>query len=206
MMKKMMNSMIEGMPVKEREEMMLKMMPMMMKKINPKICAKNMAETLGSEISLYALINFIIKAINEDEIKEGVKNKFSGMKDKMPDMMSIMMPFMKKFMSGMMPKMMSFMMPMMSEMMGGKGMDGCSMKDKMLEDPEMKEKMSKCMRNMCPSCTETMYPAIPDEERKEFALQMIYNISKAGSSSLNSDELLEFRSNATSKINEAINI
>ena len=205
MMKKMMNAMIEGMPVEEREDLMLKMMPLMMKKVDPKICATNMAVTIGSQISLYALVDFIIKAVNDDVLKGELKDKFSGIKDKMPEMMSMMMPFMQKFMAGMMPKMMSFMMPMMMEMMSGKGMDGCSMKDKMLENPEMKEKMSMCMRNMCPSCTETMYPAIPEEERKEFALQMIYNIAIAGSNGLNSEELSKFQLNATDKINEAIN-
>jgi len=202
MMNKMMNSMIKGMSVEEREEMMLKMMPIMMKKVDPKICAKNMAVTIGSEITLYSLVDFIIKIINEDELKSSLKGKLEDMKTKMPDMMHMMMPFMRNFMSGMMPKMMSFMMPMMSDMMCGDNDKDCSMMDRMFENPERREKMSQCMRKMMPKCVESIAPSIPKEERMDFALLMIQLFSKEAKRELSEDEKAAFISSATNTIKE----
>ena len=201
MMNSMMNSMIKGMSIVEREEMMLKMMPEMMKKADLKIMIPNMLKKVGEMITLYNVYDLINKIVRDAELKEGLADKFKNMKDKMPAMMSKMMPVMMSMMKNFMPKMMSFMMPMMSEMMSLCKSDGGSM---MKESPEMKEIMAECMQNMCPNCVEVVYPSISREERTPFALNMIQSISKQGSLDMVESEKEEFKKQAQEKVNDGV--
>jgi hypothetical protein len=189
------------MSVEQREEMMLQMMPEMMKKVNPKIMMPNMLETFGKMITLYNVYILISKGIKDEELKEGLSDKLKGMKDKMPDMMPMMMPLMMSMMKNFMSKMMPMMMTMMPEMMKSRmGKDG----EMMCSSPEMKEKMSECMQNMCPHCVENIYPAIPKEKRYDFALKMIQTISKQGTSDLPENEKEDFQKRAFDEVVEGI--
>lgn len=194
-----MNSMIRSMPIEDREEMMMKMMPEMMKKADLKIMTPNMLKRLGEMVTLVNVYDLVRKIVEDEELKNSLAVKLKNMKDKMPAMMSMMMPMMINFM----PKMMSFMMPMMSEMMSLCKSDGGSM---MKKSPEMKETMAECMQNMCPNCVEVVYPSISREERAPFALNMIHSISKQGSLDMVESEKEEFKKRALEKVTNGISI
>jgi hypothetical protein len=181
--------------------MMLKMMPEMMKKVDPKIMMPNMMETLGKMITLYNVYLLISKGAKDEELKEALSEKLKGMKDKMPDMMPMMMPLMMSMMQKVMGNMMPMMMSMMPEMM-----KSCMSEDggMMCNNPEMKEKMSECMQNMMPHCVENMYPAIPKEKRKDFALRMIQTISKHGTLEMPENEKESFQKKAFDEVVEGI--
>lgn len=197
MMNNMMNSMIRSMSVEDREEIMMKMMPEMMKTVDVKILTLNMLKQWGGMITLYNVYDFVFKIVKDEELKNNLAEKFKNMKDKMPAMMSMMMPMKKNFM----PKMMSFMMPMMSEMMSLCKPDGGDM---MKGHPEIKEKMAECMQDMCPNCVEYMYPSIPGEKRAPFALNMIQSISKQGSLDMAESEKEEFKKQALDKVYDGV--
>jgi hypothetical protein len=192
-----MNSMIRSMPIEDREEMMMKMMPEMMKKADLKIMTPNMLKRLGEMVTLVNVYDFVYKIVKDEELKNNLAEIFKNLKDKMPAMMSMMMPMMKNFM----PKMMSFMMPMMSEMMSLCKPDGGDM---MKGHPEIKEKMAECMQDMCPNCVEYMYPSIPGEKRAPFALNMIHSISKQGSLDMAESEKEEFKKQALDKVCDGV--
>ena len=192
-----MNSMIRSMPIEDREEMMMKMMPEMMKRADLKIMTPNMLKRLGEMVTLVNVYDLVRKIVKDEELKNSLAVKLKNMKDKMPVMMSMMMPTMINFM----PKMMSFMMPMMSEMMSLCKSDGGSM---MKKSPEMKETMAECMQNMCPNCVEVVYPSISREERAPFALNMIQSISNQGSLDMVESEKEEFIKQALEKVNDGV--
>lgn len=200
-MNKMMNSMIKGMSVEEREKMMLTMMPEMMKKVDPKIMMPIMLKKVGEMITLYSVYDLINKILKDEALKKGLGEKLKTMKDKMPAMMSKMGPMMMPMIKNFMPKMMSFMMPMMSGMMSScKPGEGGMMKN----NPEMKEKMAECMQNMCPNCVESMYPSIPEEKRAPFALSMIQTISKQGSLDLEKNKKEDFKKQALKQVKDGV--
>lgn len=166
----MMNAMIRNMSVEEREEMMLQMMPEMMKRVDVKIMLPNTLKTLGKMISLYGVYELISKLLNEKELIRKLSDKLKELKEKMPDMMQKMMPMMKPFMKKFMPKMMGNMMPMMSGMMKEMNKDGdCMMIDMIDEKPEMKERMSEMMFENCPRMAGKV---IPEEKGEEFIEKM----------------------------------
>ena len=202
-MNKMMNSMIKGMSIEEREKMMLTMMPEMMKKVDLKIMIPKMLKKVGGMISLYNVYDLIYKIVKDEELTKGLAEKFKNLKEKMPAMMSRMMPMMMPMMKNFMPKMMSFMMPMMSEMMTSFKSEGGGM---MKSNPELKEKMAECMQDMCPNCVDSMYPSIPKEKRTPFALNMIQSIAKQGSLDMVENEKEEFKKEALEKVNIGVTI
>ena len=166
MMNSMMNAMIRGMTIEEREKMMLQMMPEMMTKANINILMANMMREMGKTITLYGVYSLIAKIVTDPVLKEKFGNMLKSMKEKMPEMMPMMMPIMKE----MMPKIMSGMMPMMSGMV--KEMtekDACIMADMVDDNPEMKKMMGEMMFAMC---HEMAGKVIPEEKGKEFVKQM----------------------------------
>ncbi len=189
----MMNSMIRRLTIEQREEMMMEMMPEMLKRADLKILTPNMLKQLGGMVSLTSVYDLAYKIVKDEELKNSLAGVLKKMKNKMPAMMSMMMPVMINFM----PKMMSFMMPMMSEMMALCKSDGL-----MKKSPEMEETMAECMQNMCPNCVEVVYPSISREDRAPFALNMIQSISMQGSLEMGESEKEEFKKQAREKINE----
>jgi predicted house-cleaning noncanonical NTP pyrophosphatase (MazG superfamily) len=170
MMNKMMNSMISQMSVKEREEMMLQMMPEMMKKADVKIMIPNMLATFGKIITLYGLYDVISKMLKDNELAQLLKAKLivikESMTSKMPDMMGMMLPLMQNIM----PKMMGFMEPMMLSMrMEMKKTGRCIMTDMVEKNDKMKTHMGDMMFDMCPQMAGKV---IPKEKGTEFIEKM----------------------------------
>lgn len=169
-MVKMMKTMIKQMSVEEREEMMLQMMPEMMKKVDFKIMMPNMLETIGKMITLYSVYDAISRLFKDKELTELLKQKLNKLKDglmsKMPDMMGMMIPLRQNFM----PKMMGFMMPMMKGMRREMKKTGkCMMTDMVENDEDMKTHMGEMMFDMCPQMAGKI---IPKEKGAEFIEKM----------------------------------
>jgi hypothetical protein len=183
------------MSIEDREEMMMEMMPEMMKRADLEILTPNMLKQLGGMVSLTNVYDLVYKIVKDEELKNSLAGVLKKMKDKMPAMMSMMMPVMINFM----PKMMSFMMPMMSEMMSL-----CKSDSMMKKSPEMAETMAEGMQNMCPNCVEVVYPSISREERAPFALNMIQSISNQGSLDMVDSEKEEFIKQALEKVNNGV--
>lgn len=198
-----MKSMIKNMSIEEREAMMLKMMPEMMKQADLKILFPNMLTTVGKSISLFGVYDCIIRILNNKKISTAVSDKVKELFSSMPTIMSNMMPLVGDMMKGFMPKMMPFMMPMMSEMMTSrKGemtvmMESCK--------PEMKKQMAGCMQKMMPHCVDQIFPAIPSNEKFEFALSMIQTFTEKGSEDLEEADKDRFTNKAIEKIKTTTN-
>ena len=91
MMNSMMNAMIRNMSVKEREEMMLQMMPEMMKKADINTLMGNMTREMSKIITLYGVYSLLANIVKDDELKDELGKIQTGMKEKMPEMMPMMM-------------------------------------------------------------------------------------------------------------------
>jgi hypothetical protein len=190
MMGKMMDAMICSMKPEEKQKMMLKMMPIMMKEMNVRKMMPNMMTEMGKIITAYGVYGFLALVLKDEELKQLFADMMKKMIGKMPEMMAMMAPMMVE----MMPKMMNVMMPMMSEMMQVMAEKMPDAMPKMLENnPEMKEKMPEMMAKMCPYCAENMYPIIPKEKRTDFVLNMISTISRQGSVDMSSEERKNFQ-------------
>ena len=174
MMNAMMHAMIRNMSVDERENMMLEMMPEMMKQAELKPLMRNSLEIMGSAMSLYTVYRFIETAAKDRELREIVAGGLKGMMSKMQQMMPEMMPMMMPVMKSVMPKMMSFMMPMMSGMMSdmARNEEDCIMLDMVDENPEMQEHMGGMMFDMCPKMAGKVMP-------KENSVEFVNRMEKA---------------------------
>ncbi len=123
MMDAMMNGMIKASPPDEREELMLKMMPEMMKGIDITRLMPDMLKEVGQLITLFSVYTFLSKALKDEELKGILKEGLDKMKNKMPEMMEMMQPMIQPLMEKKMESMpaimefMSPMMPMMNDMM-----------------------------------------------------------------------------------------
>jgi flagellar motor component MotA len=74
LMNNMMKGMISALSVEEREEMMLKMMPAMMKGVDMAELAPKMAPTMGRQITLTGLVLLLLRASEDEELGEKLKN------------------------------------------------------------------------------------------------------------------------------------
>ncbi len=161
----MMNAMIRDMTVEEREEMMLQLMPGMMKKADINILLANMLEEIGKIITLYSVYSLLATVLKDPLLKEKFGNMLKSMRDKMPKMMPMMMPMMKELM----PKIMSGMMPMMS----GRAKEMGEICECVIADiggnSEMKKTMGDMMYAMCPDMAGKV---IAEEKAIEFVKKM----------------------------------
>lgn len=189
LMDRMMDRMIENMSVEEREEMMLKMMPIMMEDVDINKMVPDMMTTMGSMITLTGIGVFISKALNDDELKKEVGDVANTLRERMPELPEIMqdmMPMMMSMMSelgvmdGMMNamgNMMPMMMPMMREMMPTMMMD--RMPEVMAKHENVRQIMPEMMTEIMPHCVDTMTPTLPQEERIAFLLQLAEKMGRA---------------------------
>ena len=162
LMGNMMDSMINNMSPEEKEKMMLKMMPEMMKKADINILTANILEEMGKIITLYGVYSLIATIVKDPLLKEKFGDMLKSMKNKMTEMMTEMMPMMMPMMKELMPKIMSGMIPMMSGMVKEMTeMCECVMAD-MEDNFEMKKTMGEMMFAMCP---EMAGKIIPEEKR-----------------------------------------
>jgi hypothetical protein len=194
MMDAMMNGMIKAFPPDEREELMLKMMPEMMKGIDIKRVMPDMLKEMGQRITLFSVYVFLSKALKDEELKEIFKGALKKMRDKMPEMMQMMQPLMQPLMEEkMMPAMLEFMspmVPMMKDMMPA--MLEKSMIPKLKEKPDMKENMLGMMQTMFSHCSVNMVPLIDKEDRIDFIKKFMGSLAHTAGSEMSTQEKNRF--------------
>jgi hypothetical protein len=194
MMDAMMNGMIKALPPDEREELMLKMMPEMMKGIDITRLMPDMLKEVGQLTSLFSVYVFLSKAFKDEELKGILKEALNKMKEKMPEMMKMMQPLMQPLMEEkMMPAMMDFMSPMaplMKEMMPA--MLEKSMIPKLKEKPDMKENMLGMMQTMFSHCSVNMVPLIDKEDRIDFVKKFFGTLAHSAGSEMSDTEKNRF--------------
>jgi hypothetical protein len=194
MMDAMMNGMIKALPPDEREELMLKMMPEMMKGIEVTRIMPDMLKEVGQLTTLFSVYIFLSKALKDEELKGILREALKKMKDKMPEMMKMMQPLMQPLMEEkMMPAMMDFMSPMaplMKEMMPA--MLEKSMIPKLKEKPDMKENMLGMMQIMFSHCSINMVPLMNKEDRIDFVKKFFGTLAHSAGSEMSDTEKNRF--------------
>ncbi len=190
LMDRMMDSMIKDMSVEEKEELMLKMMPIMTERIDINKMMPDMMTAMGRLITVTGIVVFISKALNDDELKGELGDLLNNLREKMPelaemthDAMPIIMSLMSEtgMMDGMMNamgKMMPVMMPMMREI--APMMMKEKMPEVMAEHENVREMMSDMMMNdVIPHCVDTMLPMFAPEKNTEFLSQLAEILGRA---------------------------
>lgn len=190
-MDKMMDRMIINMSVAEKEELMMKMMPIMMAGVDINTMMPIMLKDVGSIITLTGIYTFLHKALNDEELKQEFSEIVASLREKMPelaammqDMMPIMMSIMTEtgIMDGMMnvmENMMPVMMPMMREMMPT--MMNERMPKIMAQHKNVNELMPDMMIDIMPDCIEMIAPEIEQEKRATFLSRLAEKMERAGS-------------------------
>ena len=205
MMDSMMKGMIKAMPVEEREELMLKLMPDMMKQVEMVPMMKNMKKELTGRISLLSIIEFVQTLAKDEALKGRLKETLGDFKKMMPAMMEMMHPMMMPMMSSFMPKMMSFMPTMMPNM---KEMMPQMMEETMIpmikEKPEMKAHMLGMMQTMFPHCAANMFPLIEKDDRVEFVQRLYGIMAKSASIEMDVEEKDIFQKQSTGAVKDAL--
>jgi hypothetical protein len=112
-MNSMMEDMIKGLPVEEREALLLKMMPEMMKQADMTQLAPNMLKEAAGVVNLLLLYDIIRSGLEDEDLRLSAKEVLVRLHESMPAMMEMMQPMMTSMMSAVMPKMMGFMAVMM---------------------------------------------------------------------------------------------
>jgi hypothetical protein len=187
----MMDRMIYNMSVEEKEEMMLKMMPIMMEDVDINEMMPDMLAEIGRLLTVTGIVVFISTALNDEELKGEVSELLVTVKEKLPeladtvqDKMPAMMSLMTEtgLMDGLldtMGKLMPFAMPMMREMAP------IMMKDKM---PDMMEKhdsvrqlMPEMMMDIIPDCVEMLPNYTDPQEQSEFLDELAEKMERAES-------------------------
>lgn len=194
MMDAMMNSMIKALPPDKREELMLKMMPEMMKGIDITRVMPDMLKEVGQLTTLFSVYVFLSKALKDEELKGILKEGLKKMKEKMPEMMKMMQPLMQPLMEEkIMPAMLEFMspmMPMMKDMMPA--MLEKSMIPKLKEKPEIEENMLAMMQTMFSHCSINMVPLIEKEDRIDFIKKLFGSLAHSAGSEMSAQEKNSF--------------
>ena len=210
MMDAMMNGMIKALPPDEREELMLKMMPEMMKGIDFTRLMPDMLKEMGQLTSLFSIYSFLSKALKDEELKGILKEALVKMRDKMPEMMKMMHPLMQPLMQPLMeeklmPAMLEFMspmMPMMKDMMPA--MMEKSMIPKLKDKPDVKENMLGMMQTMFSHCSVNMVPLIEKEDRIEFIKKFFGTLAHSAVPEMSTQEKDSFIDESIQIIKESI--
>ena len=206
MMDAMMNSMIKAFPPDKREELMLKMMPEMMKGMDITRVMPDMLKEVGQRITLFSVYVSFSKALKDEELKEILKGALKKMKDKMPEMMQMMQPLMQPLMEEkMMPVMLEFMspmVPMMKDMMPA--MLEKSMIPKLQEKPDIKENMLGMMQTMFSHCSVNMVPLMDKEDRIDFVKKFFGTLAHSAGSEMSATEKNRFIDESIQIMKESI--
>ncbi len=206
MMNGMMEAMINSFTPEEREELMLQMMPAMMKGVDVDQMMENMIVTMSKRYTFNGAITFVKDMLKQvsfydagsllvilGNAKAGLMESMGGMQNMMksmvPKMMKVMMPVMEKVMPKMMG-MMSSMMPMMAEHMP------VMMNETMIpmfeKKPEVKKNMLSMMQTVFPHCAENMFPLIDKEDRVEFINKLYGIMAKSAAGEMSVEEKKAF--------------
>lgn len=162
MMNKMMQSMIRNMTIEQKQELLHKMMPKMMKETDPQILIPNILKETGKIISVYSIYELIYKFFQDKELKSSFTSNIKKAKDKfkvhLPAFFAIVKPIAMKVT----PKAMSLFKPMMPGMM-------TIMEDESLikeVSPNVKKEMANCMSSVMPVWLNSLYPLIDHDKKK----------------------------------------
>ena len=171
LMDRTMNSIIGGMSIEKKQEMMLKMMPMMMEEVNMAETMVRMVPLMADQVSLLDVFNVlkkllpsILKGVNSmAELMNRWDEIFPKLVRKIPELMQKMMPVMEL----MMPRAMARVMPVMLTDQNMERMEDCveRMLPKMMEDENLREIMPEMMVRIIPHCLENMLPHLSEEKR-----------------------------------------
>jgi hypothetical protein len=178
LMDKIMESMVGQLSIEKKQEMMLKMMPMMMQDVNMAETMLRMIPTMVDNISLLDIFNMlkklfpnILKGMNSiTEFIAEMDVLAPKMIQKMPQHMEKMMPIMQVLI----PLMMGKVMPIMMTDKNLDIMEQCPnlLLPKMLDNKNVREHMPKMMIRMMPCVLEQMLPRIADDKKSEFIKRM----------------------------------
>ncbi len=206
MMDAMMNGMIKALPPDEREELMLKMMPDMMKGIDVARTMPDLLREVGQQPTLFSVYVFLSKTFKDEELKGILKEALNKMKEKMPGMMKMMQPLMQPLMEEkMMPAMLEFMSPMtplMKDMMPA--MLEKSMIPKLKEKPDIKENMLGMMQTMFSHCSVNMVPLMDKEDRIDFVKKFFGTLAHSAGSEMSATEKNRFIDESIQIMKESI--
>ncbi len=178
LMDRMMKSMVGGMSIEKKQEMMLKMMPMMMEDVNMAETMVKMVPLMADQISLLDVFNvlkklfpLILKGVNSmAELMIRWDEIFPKLVRKMPELMEKMMPVMEL----MMPKIMARVMPLMLTDQNMQRMEDCAERiaPKMMENEKLKEVMPEMIARIMPHWLENILPHFSEERRAVFVASL----------------------------------
>lgn len=205
-MERMMEDMIKGLPVHEREAMLLKMMPEMMQQADMAKLMPNMLREMAGLVNLLLLYDLAQGLIENDDLRTQTSEAVSRLHATMPEMMEMMHPLMFEVMSTAMPKMMGFMSTMMPDMheMMPQVMDE-AMVPMISEKPEIKDHMLNMMQTMFPHCAMRMFPLIEKDKRNAFINRLYGIMARSATLEMDANEKKNFQMKSTEAVSKALN-
>ncbi len=178
LMENTMGYMMGKMSLERKQDMMLKMMPMMMKDVNMAETMLKMMPQMLDHISLLDIFNLLKKLVphffegisNLSELAEKWDDIFPKLMEKIPEHMEKAMPVMEV----MMPMLAGKMMPLMltEENMDRMEQIPERMAPKMMANENLTKIIPEMMARIIPHCLENCLPHLPDDRRKDFAAHM----------------------------------
>lgn len=216
MMTKMMEAMINSFSVKEREELLLKLMPGMMKNADIEAMIENTIITVSKQTTIYSILSFLkkmLKKITLYDIGTLIKilsesnidlKKF--MTETKPAMMKKMMPKIMPVMKHVMPKMMGMMSPMMPIMAEHIPTMSSTMIPMLKKNDSVRSNMLTMMQTIFPHCAENMFPLIEQENRLDFIYKLYGIMAKSATQEMNADEKKNFIIGSNNTIKQQFNI
>ena len=178
LMENTMGYMMGKMSLERKQDMMLKMMPMMMKDVNMAETMLKMMPQMLDHISLLDIFNLLKKLF--PRLLEGINTLadlatkwgeiFPKFMEKIPAHMEKAMPVMEVMMPVVMGKMMPLMMT--EENMDRMEKIPAQMAPKMMSNENLKKIIPEMMARIMPHCLENCLPHLPDDKRKDFASRL----------------------------------
>jgi hypothetical protein len=175
---KMMESFFRRMSIERKQEMMLKMMPMMMKDVNMAETMLKMVPVMLDNISLLDIFNVLKKVFPHmlkgietvAELMAKWDELLPKMMKKMPSHIEKMMPIMEVIMPMMMDKMLSVMMT--DEHKNHFEEMPKRMMPKMMGNENLQKLMPEMMSMAMPHCLKEMLPYMEASKKEEFVATM----------------------------------
>jgi hypothetical protein len=201
----MMKGMIKALPKEEREALVLKIMPDMMKQVDMGKMMPNMMKELAGLITMWSLYELLWILLKDAEAKGLFKCALGNLKDKVPAIVEMNHAMMMTMAPAIMPKMMVFvhiMMPNMKEIMP-RMMEG-TMLPMIKENPEIKEHMLGVMQTMFPHCAMNMFPLIEKDERNIFIRNLYTIMAKSAVIEMDADQKRSFYVESTRAVKKAL--
>ena len=175
LMENTMGYMMGKMSIERKQDMMLKMMPMMMEDVNMAETMLKMMPQMMDQISLLDIFNVIkrlfphlLNGINTlSELAEKWDEIFPKFMEKIPEHMEKAMPVMEVMMPLIMGKMMPLMMT--EENMDRMEQIPAQMAPKMMANENLSKIIPEMMVRILPHCLENCLPQLSDDRRQDFA-------------------------------------